>query len=152
MTQCSVCAIGFRLTSSLTCIQNNCAALGLANCQLCDQWGLECHLCQTNFTLDNSYEGGSCYPANNANYTCNITGCAACSSSNNAICSSCLPTYYANGNTQCLPNACNISNCYLCLLNNICTVCDLGYFLATDMSCQPFYQNISNCQNQIAYC
>lgn len=90
--------------------------------------------------------------ANNANYTCNITGCTVCSSANNSICSACLPTFYANGNNQCIPYSCNISNCYLCLLNSICTVCDLGYYLANDMTCQPFYTNIANCQGQITYC
>lgn len=137
----------------MQCSQNNCGALGLQNCQLCDQWGIECHLCQTNYTLDNFYQGGSCYLANNTNYTCNISGCAVCSVANNSICSSCLPMYYPNGTSQCLPNSCNITNCYLCLLNNVCTTCVPGYYLAVGgQTCSPFYNNIVNCQNQIKYC
>ncbi len=64
----------------------------------------------------------------------------------------CLPTYTANGTTQCMPNTCNISNCYLCLENNFCTVCLSGYYLTTNLTCMPMYSNLANCQNQIQYC
>jgi len=114
-TQCSICAVGFSLNSAtLTCTLNNCTNLKMNNCQLCDSAGLLCHLCQTGYMINNFLEGGQCFPIN-VGYTCNITGCAVCDSTNNAICTSCLPTYYASGNTQCLPNTCNIANCYLCL-------------------------------------
>jgi hypothetical protein len=64
----------------------------------------------------------------------------------------CLPTFYSNGTTQCLPNSCGMPNCYLCLNNNSCTVCDSGYYLASDLTCQAKFNNIVNCQGQIQYC
>ena len=64
----------------------------------------------------------------------------------------CLPTYFSNGTTQCIPNSCPISNCYLCLNNNACTVCDSGYYLALDLTCQAKFTNIVSCQNTIQYC
>lgn len=137
--------------SNLSCILVNCSSLGLANCQLCDRYGYSCHLCQTGYMINNFAEGGKCLPINTG-YTCNISGCAVCSNTNNSICSSCLPTFYANGSTQCLPNNCNMANCYLCLENNFCTVCLTGYYLSTNMTCQPLYSNLANCQNQIQYC
>ena len=101
--------------------------------------------------IDNFLEGGSCN-AINTNYTCNITGCAVCLSTNNSICSMCLPTYYSKGTTQCIPNMCNIANCYLCLDTNICTVCDSGYYLSLNLKCQPKFTNIVNCNNLIQFC
>lgn len=129
----------------------NCSALGLSNCQLCDPYGSSCHLCQTGYMMNSIEYGGSCYPIN-PNYTCNIAGCAVCSSTNNSICASCLPTFYANSSTQCLPNTCSMSNCYICLQNNVCSVCLAGYYLAVNMTCQPMYSNLANCQGQIPFC
>lgn len=113
--KCSLCAEGYKLNpNDYSCSLVNCSSLGLSNCQLCDPYGYSCHLCQTGFMVNNIGEGGKCYPINQG-YTCNISGCAVCSSTNNSICVSCLSTYHANGSTQCLPNGCNIANCYMCL-------------------------------------
>lgn len=150
--QCSLCSVGYELNpNNLSCTLVNCSSLGLANCQLCDRYGYSCHLCQTGYMMNNFAEGGKCLPIN-AGYTCNISGCAVCSNTNNSICSSCLPTFYANGTTQCLPNNCSMANCYICLENNLCSVCLAGYYLSTNMTCQPLYSNLANCQNQIQYC
>jgi len=105
--------------------------------------------------MSNFLEGGKCLPINTG-YTCNISGCAVCSNTNNSICASCLPTYYANGTTQCLPNNCSISNCYLCLQNNVCSQCVSGFILTgtsvSTMACVAIRTNITNCQGQIQYC
>ena len=101
--------------------------------------------------IDNFLEGGQCYQIN-IGYTCNISGCSVCSSSNNSICSACLPTYSLINMTTCTPYSCNITNCYLCLMNNTCTVCDTGYYLALDLSCQPKFNSIINCNNSITFC
>jgi proprotein convertase subtilisin/kexin type 5 len=131
-----------------TCMMNNCSTL--SNCQLCDQYAYECHLCNPGYMVDNLLQGGKCLPVNQ-NYSCNIMGCAVCNSTNNAICSSCLPTYnFMNG--TCVAYTCSIANCYLCLMNNICTVCDTGYYLAIGGTCQPKFNNIVNCGNSILFC
>lgn len=52
--KCSICAMGYTLNSTdFTCILNNCSNLGLSNCQLCDQFGYECHFCATGYMVDN---------------------------------------------------------------------------------------------------
>ena len=43
-SQCTICAIGYSLnTMNYLCTLNNCSALGLSNCQLCDNQGYLCH-------------------------------------------------------------------------------------------------------------
>jgi hypothetical protein len=143
--------MGYSLNlNNLQCTLNNCSNFN--NCQLCDPFGLECHLCNTGFMVNNFLQGGACSPIN-PGYTCNITGCAVCSSMNNSICATCLPTYYLSSNTSvCTPNSCNISNCYLCLSNNMCTLCLSGYYLANNMQCVAKFSQIVNCQGSINYC
>jgi hypothetical protein len=91
----------------------------------------------------------------NSGYTCNISGCAICSSTNNSACAQCLPAYFSNGSTQCLPNLCNIQNCYLCLQSNICSQCVSGFYLTVSnnqQACVATRPNLTNCQGQIANC
>lgn len=148
--QCSICAEGFSLNSTdYSCFQNNCSTL--SNCQLCDENAYVCYLCQAGFMMNDVYDGGQCVPIN-SNYTCNISGCAVCSSTNNSQCTMCLPTYTANGSTQCVPNSCNIANCYLCFQNSVCTVCLSGFYLTTNLTCLPLYSNVNNCGTQIPFC
>ena len=43
-TQCAICATGYSLNpTTYLCTLNNCTALGLSNCQLCDSIGYLCH-------------------------------------------------------------------------------------------------------------
>lgn len=52
--QCSLCAVGFSLSSTTyQCTLNNCSALGLSNCSLCDSYGYLCHECNAGFMPDN---------------------------------------------------------------------------------------------------
>lgn len=94
-TQCAICTFGFQLTAAFTCVQNNCTALGLSNCQICDKWGITCQACQPGFMPSNLAQGGQCLPIN-PNYTCSVPGCSACSSTDNQVCVACLPTYTFN--------------------------------------------------------
>ena len=100
--------------------------------------------------IDNFLEGGSCYPISQ-NYTCNISGCAVCSSTNNSVCSACLAPFYMSG-IYCLPFNCSIANCYICLDNNFCTICDIGYYLSIGLTCMPLSSNYTNCGTSIPYC
>lgn len=43
-SQCTFCAVGYSLNAmNYSCTLNNCSALGLSNCQLCDNQGYLCH-------------------------------------------------------------------------------------------------------------
>lgn len=134
---------------------NNCTALGLNNCSLCDSIGYVCHECNVNYTISNYLLGSQCYPINSG-YTCNISGCSVCNNTNNSQCVSCLFGYTLTSSTQCTPNSCNISNCYLCLQNNICTQCVTGFYLTVNsnnqQSCVASRSNLTNCQGQITNC
>lgn len=126
---CAQCDNGFSLQSNGACVQNVCNKGN--NCTLCNFNQTVCYVCNPGF-IQSTLFGPSCTPVN-LNYSCQVSGCALCSSSNPNQCQTCSPYYFINDGA-CQAYSC-IANCIACLSNNTCLVCQAGFYLSTANTC-----------------
>lgn len=79
---CSACSIGYSSAANGSCVKNQCPPT--SNCQLCDTAGMLCKLCQPGYT-QSSFLGPNCVSIPQ-NYSCTVSGCSVCQTSNSSAC------------------------------------------------------------------
>ena len=144
VNMCSLCDAGYSLNSTGCCVQNVCD--NNKNCLLCSVNQDICFLPKQGYIQSTLF--GPNTTAIPANYSCNVLGCAVCSSSSQ--CAQCLPFYNLNRGL-CDPISCT-DNCVLCYETNNCTVCDFTYYLTSSFTCAPVNSSIPSCGSIDPYC
>ena len=68
---------------------------------------------------------------------CAVSICMACSSSNNSVCTQCMPGYYINVTTSQCELCTNAPACTACFATNpaICTACSAGFYNTFEGEC-----------------
>ena len=126
LTTCTACAANSLHRNNNSCdaiinAQEECGQL-CSSCTQLANGNFECEICAPGSTMDSTGACISC-PRN----------CAQCSLTRLGECTSCLPGYYFQADSE-LCMACNQTNC-LCCTELGCTSCQSGYIVSPSFTC-----------------
>ncbi|KAL4450910.1 hypothetical protein ABPG74_011752 [Tetrahymena malaccensis] len=170
---CQTCFPNYVLTSSKTCVLNNCNTAQYFDQNQCQFCPPGCLTCTSNQICTNCINGYYLQTQSNGNILCipcqypcatcnNSTSCISClpnfilttsgscqhlynckSTDSNSKCQSCVDKFYLY-QASCQP--CSII-CQTCADSNTCTKCIPGYYLDSSNQCQPCNFNCLTCTN-----
>lgn len=142
---CAQCDNGFTLQSDGSCLQNICNRAN--NCSLCSVNQLICYTCNPGY-IQSTLFGPSCTQISSS-YSCQVAGCAVCTSAN--VCKTCSPFYNITSQGTCTPFTC-VANCLFCLASNTCLICEAGFIYTTGNTCISNTTTAVSCFNTISNC